>query len=73
VGTGANETVLDLTDLRITELQVHTGASATKVSLPTNAGYTRVTCEGGAASFELRIPSTVAAESGIAAGYRVST
>jgi hypothetical protein len=61
VGTGANESILDLTDLRVTELQLHTGASATKVSLPANAGYTRITCEGGAAGLELRVPSNVAA------------
>jgi hypothetical protein len=61
VSTGANETTLDLTDLRITELQVHTGASATKVSLPANAGYTRVVCEGGVTGIELRVPTNVAA------------
>jgi len=61
VSTGANESILDLTDLRVTKLQLHTGASATKVSLPANAGFTRVTCEAGAAGFELRVPSNVAA------------
>jgi hypothetical protein len=61
IGTGANETVLDLTDLRVTELQVHTGASSTKVSLPANAGFTRVSCEAGAAGVEMRVPSSVAA------------
>jgi len=61
IGSGANESNLDLTDLRVTELQVHTGASATKVSLPSNAGFTRVTCEAGVAGLELRVPSTVAA------------
>jgi hypothetical protein len=61
VGTGANESILDLTDLQVTELHLHTGASATKVSLPANAGFTRVICEGGVAGFELRVPSNVAA------------
>lgn len=61
VGTGANETVLDLTDLRITELQVHTGASSTEVSLPVSAGYTRVSCEGGVAGMKLAVPTNVAA------------
>jgi hypothetical protein len=61
VGTGANETVLDLTDLRITQLHVHTGASATEVSLPSSAGYTRVSCEGGVAGLKLIIPANVAA------------
>jgi hypothetical protein len=61
VGSGANESKLDLTDLRVTELQVHTGASATDISLPANAGYTRVSCEGGVAGLELRVPTNVAA------------
>ncbi len=61
IGTGANEATLDLTDLRMTELHVHTGASSTKISLPANAGFTRVTCEGGVAGLELKVPSGVAA------------
>jgi hypothetical protein len=61
VGSGANESVLDLTNLRVTELQVHTGASATKVSLPISAGYTRVSCEAGMAGLEIQVPSSVAA------------
>ena len=61
LGTGASESILDLTDLRITELKIHTGASSTKVSLPTAAGFTRVTCEAGAAGVQLQVPSGVAA------------
>jgi len=61
IGTGANEATLDLTDLRVTDLQVHTGASATKISLPINAGFTRVSCEGGVVGVELRVPDNVAA------------
>jgi hypothetical protein len=61
ISMGANEAILDLTDLRLTELQVHTGASGTKISLPANAGYTRVSCEAGAAGLELKVPSGVAA------------
>lgn len=61
INTGANESSLDLTDLQVTDLQLHTGASSTKVSLPANAGITRVTCEGGVAGVELRVPANVAA------------
>jgi hypothetical protein len=61
IGTGANESILDLTNLQVIELQIHTGASATKVSLPARAGYTRVTCEAGVAGLELSVPSGVAA------------
>jgi hypothetical protein len=61
VGTGANESTLDLTNLRVTELKLHTGASGTKVSLPENAGFTRVICEAGVAGLDLRVPPMVEA------------
>jgi len=61
ISTGANDSNLDLTDLQVTNLQLRTGASSTKVLLPANAGITRVTCEGGAAGVEFRVPSNVAA------------
>lgn len=59
--TGASETRLDLTDLRVTELHVRTGASATDLTLPANAGLTRVDIEAGAASVVVRVPTGVAA------------
>ena len=52
---------LDLADLRVTDLRVETGASSTKVTLPTQAGHTRVDIQAGAASVSLRIPPGVAA------------
>ena len=59
--TGAGESRLDLSELRVTELTLRTGASATDVTLPANAGNTRVECEAGVASVTLRVPSGVAA------------
>ena len=59
--TGATDAHLDLTDLRVTELQLKTGASSTDLTLPANAGLTRVDIEAGAAAVVIRVPSSVAA------------
>lgn len=70
IDSGASETVLDLSDLKVTELNIETGASSTKVHLPQHAGSTRVRVDSGAASVSLRVPDGVAArirvESGLA-------
>lgn len=71
VDAGASKSELDLTDLRVTDLQLHTGASATVVDLPAHAGLTTVKIEAGAASVEINVPGGVAARihssSGLAA------
>ncbi len=59
--TGASDTSLDLTDLRVTDLRVQTGASATKITLPADAGYTKASISSGAASVQVRVPEGVAA------------
>jgi hypothetical protein len=70
VSSGASETRLDLEDLKLSELNIDTGASSTMVDLPAKAGYTRVHVESGAAAVILRVPAQVAAriqvESGLA-------
>ena len=70
IDTGASETILNLDDLKIAELNINTGASSTRINLPSNAGFTRVSVESGAASVSLRVPTQVAAriqvESGLA-------
>jgi Domain of unknown function (DUF5668) len=58
---GAAESNLDLTDLKVTDLAIHTGASSTVANLPRAAGYTKVKVESGAASVRLRVPDGVAA------------
>jgi hypothetical protein len=69
--TGANESRVDLTDLLVSEVQLHSGASSTSLALPANAGYTRAKVETGAASVSIRIPEGVAgrirSQSGLAA------
>ena len=69
--TGASQAELDLRNLRVTDLQVSTGASKTDITLPTNAGNTTVKVELGAASLDMIVPQGVAgrirAEHGAAA------
>ncbi len=58
---GASDTQVDLTYLKVTDLEVDTGASNTKIILPANAGQTHVDLSGGAASVIFEVPEGVAA------------
>ena len=60
VNTGASDNLLDLSKLRVVNLQLHAGASETRVVLPEAAGSTTVRVEAGAASVRLRVPAGVA-------------
>ncbi len=74
--TGACEARLNLTDLKVSELTVETGASSTDVQLPQNAGFTRVVVKSGAADIKLHVPQGVAAsirESSGLSGIKVDT
>ncbi len=68
VDSGASDTVLDLSELKITELNVETGASSTEINLPTDAGFTRVSIESGAASVVIRVPEQVSARISVESG-----
>lgn len=59
--TGASANELDFSSIRLTELRIKTGASSTNVTLPANAGHTRVEISAGAASVTVRVPEGVAA------------
>jgi hypothetical protein len=59
--TGASEAHLDLSDLLVSELNLKSGASSTSLTLPTNAGLTRVVISSGAASIKVSVPQGVAA------------
>jgi hypothetical protein len=76
VESGASDATIDLTDLKVSELQVQTGASSTDITLPATAGFTRVTVKSGASAVNLRLPQEVAAriyiQSGLA-GINVDT
>lgn len=74
--TGAGESRLDLRELKVSELRLETGASANRVVLPAQAGFTQVHIKSGAASVEIQVPDGVAGhihiESGLA-GIKVDT
>jgi hypothetical protein len=59
--SGASSIDLDLTDVKVSHLKLETGASSSKIGLPAHAGKTLVEVEGGAASFDIRVPEGVAA------------
>lgn len=58
---GASENRLELRDLRVTELKMETGASASRVSLPASAAHTKADISCGVGSVEVRVPADVAA------------
>jgi len=68
IDSGASASTLDLTNLKVVELDIDTGASSTEVSLPANAGNTRVDIDSGASSLNLHIPTGVAARIRVKSG-----
>ncbi len=61
VDAGASRTTLDFAEIRLRSLDLHTGASETRVRLPRAAGMTRVKANAGAASLAIEVPDGVAA------------
>jgi hypothetical protein len=59
--TGASENRIDLSEVQAEEIRLSTGASSTRITLPANAGITRLNVEAGAASVDITIPPGVAA------------
>ena len=59
--SGASSSTLDLSDLKVTDLNIDTGASSTVLTLPANAGNTHVDIDTGASSVKINIPTSVAA------------
>jgi len=59
--TGAANARLDLLDLQVRSVELHTGASETHIRLPRAAGLTTVRSESGAASLVIEVPEGVAA------------
>lgn len=58
---GASDNRLDLSELKVQELQLETGASSTKLTLPAGAGKTRAEVTCGAGAVEVLVPSGVSA------------
>lgn len=58
---GASETKMDLTGIRLSTLDISTGASSTDIVLPVPIGTQRVILHSGAASIKLRLPQNAIA------------
>lgn len=58
---GAAETKMDLSGIKLTDLEINTGASSTDVALPVPAGTQRVVVHSGAASVKVHLPPNVPA------------
>lgn len=58
---GANRSYLNLRDLQVKDLRLDTGASATEIEFPAQAGSTRARIRSGVSSVTMRIPEGVAA------------
>jgi hypothetical protein len=58
---GASRMILDLRNLQVKDLRLNTGASATEIEFPAQAGETSARIESGAASVNVRVPFGVAA------------
>lgn len=65
--SGADTAELDLSDLKVEDLNVDTGASRTVISLPTS-GRPRVRIRGGAAEIRVSVPARVAAQIAVRGG-----
>lgn len=57
--TGANQSIVDLHEVRVTRLNVQTGASSTDITLPAS-GHVTAEAHVGAAELKLRVPQGVA-------------
>ncbi len=68
VKSGANEALLDLTNLQVNNLRLETGASSTVIKLPENVPYTKAVINAGVASLTVHIPEQVAAKIRFAGG-----
>jgi hypothetical protein len=68
IDTGASASVLDLTDLKVTDLDIDSGASSTEITLPAKAGSTHVDIDTGASSLKMHIPTGVAARIRVKSG-----
>ena len=68
IDSGASASTLDLTALKVVDLDINTGASSTEVSLPANAGNTLVAVHSGAASLTIHVPVGVAARIKVKSG-----
>jgi hypothetical protein len=68
IDSGASNSILDLSDLKVNDLDIDTGASSTELTLPANAGNTHVDIDTGASSLKVSVPQGVAASIRVKSG-----
>jgi hypothetical protein len=68
INSGASTTVLDLSNLIVTDLRLETGASTTEITMPAHAGNTIADINAGVSTLKISIPSGVAARLRIKGG-----
>jgi hypothetical protein len=61
VDTGASRAVLDLRGLQVRRMELHSGASDTRIIVPDGAAMTSIKAETGAAKLTVEVPRGVAA------------
>ncbi len=62
IKTGASDSTIDLSRLKLTKLNIDTGASQLSVILPGSTGWTTIAAiKAGAANLDIRVPQTAAA------------
>ena len=61
IDSGASTSTFDLSELKVTDLDLDTGASTTEITLPANAGITHVDIDTGASTLKITVPAGVAA------------
>lgn len=66
--TGASESILDLSNLKVTDLSVETGASSSEITLPANAGMTNAHIKSGVAAVKIHLPAGVGARIRVQSG-----
>jgi len=66
--TGASESALDLSGLKVTDLIVETGASSSEITLPANAVASTAHIKSGVAAVKIHVPSGVGARIRVQSG-----
>lgn len=61
IDSGAGESQVDLSALKVSDFRLSSGASATRITLPAGAGFTKAKIDSGVGSIQIRIPEGVAA------------
>jgi hypothetical protein len=59
IDSGVGSVSLDLSELKVTQLDVNAGVGTTTITFPNAAGLTKASIDGGVGSITVRIPSNV--------------